>query len=279
MIKLGEKQVLEIVKEKEFGVYLSEKNGDKESVLLPSKSVPEGSHMGDKIEVFIYRDSNDRLIATTKEPKIYLSQIAPLEVKEVAGIGAFLDWGLEKDLFLPFKEQIQKVRPGESYLVALYIDKSNRLCATMKVYDYLTTEHTYAKDDMVHGTVYQINEAIGVFVAVDNKYHGMIPIKNFHGGCRVGSSITARVVHVREDGKMELSLQEKSYIQMDIDAAKLMTLIESCSGVLPFTEKASPAVIEREAGMSKAAFKRAVGRLLKCRKIKISDGKIMKNVE
>lgn len=279
MIELGKKQTLEIFKKKAFGVYLRDSDDEKEGVLLPMKYVPEGSDIGSRVEVFIYRDSDDRLIATTERPKILLGEVKPLEVKEVTSIGAFLDWGLEKDLFLPFKEQTVKVFPGSSYLTALYIDKSQRLCATMKVYEYLSTEHDYHKEDTVEGTIYQINEELGAFVAVDNLYHGMIPKKNLHSRVRIGDHVKARVVRVREDGKIELSLQEKAYIQMDIDAEKIAGLLESYCGVLPFTEKASPEVIERETGMSKAAFKRAVGRLLKTGRIVLKDGKIRKNHE
>lgn len=277
MIELGKKQVLEIFKKKTFGVYLRDDISEKDGVLLPMKYVPEGSDIGSKIEVFIYRDSDDRLIATTREPKLVIGEVRALEVKEVTGIGAFLDWGLEKDLFLPFKEQTTKVFPGKQYLVALYIDKSGRLCATMKIYEYLSTEHDYHKDDMVEGTIYQMHETLGAFVAVGNLYHGMIPKKNLHTHCHVGDKVCTRVARLREDGKLELSLQEKAYIQMDIDAAKIEELLNSYCGVLPFTEKASPEVIERETGMSKAAFKRAVGRLLKTGKITITDGKIRKN--
>ena len=189
---------------------------------MPKKYVPHGCDIGTKLEVFIYRDSDDRLIATTEEPEIMLGQVRLLTVKEVTGIGAFVGWGLEKDLFLPFKEQTVKVVPGHQYLMALYIDKSRRLCATMKIYEYLTTDHNYVKDDTAEGTVYQIHETLGVFVAVDNQYHGMIPKKNLHGPCRIGDHVKARVVRVRDDGKLELSLQEKAYIQIDIDAEKIM---------------------------------------------------------
>jgi len=274
MIRLGEKQSLEVVRKKEFGVYVAEPGNAGESILLPGKYVPEGTEVGSVVDVFVYRDSSDRLIATTQMPKLMLGQMGPLQVKQVTKIGAFLDWGLEKDLLLPYKEQIYKVEEGQTYLVALYIDKSNRLCATMKIYEYLTTDHDYKKDDMVTGILYQVNEDFGAFVAVDGKYHGMIPKKNYHGGHRLGAEIRARVVSVRPDGKLELGLGEKSYIQIDIDADAIMKLIDSYSGVLPFTEKATPQVIERETGMSKAAFKRAVGRLLKMKKIEIVNGKI-----
>ncbi len=271
MIQLGEKQILKAVRMKDFGMYVGD---EQESVLLPRKYVPAGTRVGDSVEVFIYRDSSDRLIATTEEPMLTLGQIGLLQVKEIGKIGAFLDWGLEKDLFLPYKEQTVQVRPGKSYLVALYIDKSKRLCATMRIYEYLSADSPYVKDEMVQGVVYQINQNLGVFIAVDGKYHGMIPKKNAHGQFRIGDTVQARVVAVREDGKLELSMRERVEIQIDKDAAAVMEVLESYDGVLPFSEKASPAVIERELNMSKAAFKRAVGHLLKMKKIQIEQHKI-----
>lgn len=274
MIKLGEKQILKVVRMKDFGMYVGDET---EAILLPRKYVPAGTKVGDSVEVFVYRDSSDRLIATTEEPALTLGQVASLKVKETGKIGAFLDWGLEKDLLLPFKEQSVQVRPGKSYPVALYIDKSKRLCATMKIYEYLSSESPYEKDAVVQGIVYQVNPNIGVFVAVDGKYHGMIPKKNAHGNFKVGDPVQARVVAVREDGKLELSVRERVEFQISKDAETLIEVIESYDGVLPFTEKASPAVIERELNMSKAAFKRAVGHLLKAKKIRIDQGKIRAN--
>ena len=274
MIKLGEKQILKVVRMKDFGMYVGDET---EAILLPRKYVPVGTKVGDSVEVFVYRDSSDRLIATTEEPALTLGQVASLKVKETGKIGAFLDWGLEKDLLLPFKEQSVQVRPGKSYPVALYIDKSKRLCATMKIYEYLSSESPYEKDAVVQGVVYQVNPNIGVFVAVDGKYHGMIPKKNAHGNFKVGDPVQARVVAVREDGKLELSVRERVEFQISKDAETLIEVIESYDGVLPFTEKASPAVIERELNMSKAAFKRAVGHLLKAKKIRIDQGKIRAN--
>lgn len=275
MIRLGEKQILSVLRTKDFGVYVGE---SEEAVLLPKKYVPEGIRVGDSMEVFVYRDSSDRLIATTETPMLTLGQVGLLRVKEVGKIGAFLDWGLEKDLFLPYKEQTIQVRPGKSYPVALYIDKSKRLCATMKIYNYLLAEAPYAKDETVQGIVYQVNPNFGVFVAVDGKYHGMIPKKNAHGEFRIGDTIQARVVAVREDGKLELSMRERIQVQMAKDAETVMDVLESYDGVLPFSEKASPEVIERELNMSKAAFKRAVGHLLKLKKIRIENHKVRMNM-
>lgn len=271
MIRLGEKQILKVVRMKEFGMYVGD---EKEAVLLPRKYVPAGTKVGDSVEVFVYRDSSDRLIATTEEPALQLGQVGLLCVKETGQIGAFLDWGLEKDLFLPFKEQTVQLRSGKSYPVALYIDKSRRLCATMKIYEYLSSEAPYGKNDMVEGIVYQVNPNVGVFIAVDNKYHGMIPKNNVHGRFHVGDSVRARVVSVREDGKLELSTRERVEFQISKDATVVMDALQSYDGILPFSEKASPEVIERELNMSKAAFKRAVGHLLKKQLITVDQHKI-----
>ena len=197
MIELGKRQLLEVVRKKDFGVYLGEKAGDEAAVLLPKKQVPEGTKIGDKIEVFIYKDSEDRLIATTGEASLQVGEVALLKVKEVGKIGAFLDMGLEKDLLLPFKEQNHKVRVGEECLVALYVDKSRRLAATMKVYSYMSNQSPYKKDDKVTGTVYEINENLGAFVAVDNRYYGLIPARELFGVIHEGDTIEARVVKVR----------------------------------------------------------------------------------
>ena len=276
-MRLREYQELIYVKKMEFGIYLSEKEGDEERVLLPSKQVPEGLKPGDKIKVFLYKDSKDRLIATTNTPKLVMGQYTALEVKEVGKIGAFLDWGLEKDLFLPYKQMTMKVRQGDEVLVSLYIDKSSRLCASMRgLYDLLSKESPYKKDDTVTGRVYEFSDNFGTFVAVDDKYSARIPRHEDCSYLRVGDIIDAKVTDVKEDGKLDLSLREKAYIQMDADALKVMEIIESYAGVLPFSEKASPEVIKRETGLSKNAFKRAVGRLYKERKIDLTDGKIRK---
>lgn len=276
MLKLGRKQKLTVVKKVEFGVYLGEKltAGEKERVLLPAKQVPEGIQTGDELEVFLYKDSSDRLIATTREPALQLGELAVLQVVEVGKIGAFLNWGLEKDLFLPFKEQTRKVRPNEKCLVTLYIDKSQRLCATMKVYHYLKMNSPYVIGDQVKGIVYEISERFGVFVAVDHQYSALIPKKDAQGTYRVGDELDLRVTEVKEDGKLCVTARQKAYLQIHEDADMVLGVIEEFAGVLPFDDKASPEVIQREFGLSKAAFKRAVGHLLKERKIELRDGKI-----
>lgn len=273
MIEIGKKQELKVVHQVEFGVYLGEEESTDQinRVLLPQKQVPDNTKKGDVLSVFVYRDSEDRLIATTREPFLQIGELAKLKVKEVNKFGAFLDWGLEKDLFLPYKEQTGKVYAGDWCIVTLYADKSNRLCATMKVYHYLRQDSPYKKEDKVQGTVYEISERFGAFVAVDDKYSALIPKKEFFDNAKVGDEISARVTRVLEDGKLELSIREKAYLQIEKDAIKVLEIIASYDGVLPFTDKANPEVIRRETGMSKNEFKRAIGNLLKKGKITIHD--------
>ena len=258
-MELGKKQMLTVVKVVDFGVYLGD---DREKVLLPKKQVPAGIEPGDPIEVFLYKDSSDRLIATVNEPKLTLGESAILKVAQVGKFGAFLDWGLEKDLFLPFKEQTYKVKPGDECLVGLYIDKSQRLCATMKVYEYLTSDSPYQKDDQVEGIVYE-------------KYSALVPKREAPKSLRPGMKIHARVTEVKPDGKLNLSVREKAFIQMDKDALLVLARLEEKGGVLPFNDKADAEVIRAEFDLSKNAFKRAVGHLYKERKIEICKDSIV----
>ena len=276
MIEIGTKQTLTVVKTVDFGVYLSEPGKEADRVLLPKKQVPADARVGSEIEVFIYKDSDDRLIATTTQPKIMLGDVRVLRVKDTGKIGAFMDWGLEKDVLLPFREQTRKVHKGEDVLCALYVDKSSRLCVTMNVYPYLKNESPYGKDDKVMGTVYEMSDNFGAFVAVDDIYSALIPKKELYGNIQIGDSISARVVSVKEDGRLNLSLREKAYLQMDTDADKLLAMMDKQGGKIPFTDKASPELIREKTGMSKNEFKRAVGRLLKQGLIEIKENSIEK---
>lgn len=270
MIRLGETQELVIVKKVEFGVYLAVSFEDAaDHVLLPLKQVPEGADVGDKVEVFIYKDSKDRIIATTNRPALELGGLAELPVVQLGKIGAFLDWGLEKDLLLPFREQRGSVKTGDRVLVTLYIDKSKRLCATMNVYKALRQDSPYREGDRVRGRVYEISSNFGAFVAVDNLYSALIPAKELFGEVSLGTDVEARVLQVKEDGRLTLGIRDKAYLQMDVDAEKILKLLDSYEGALPFNDKAAPEVITHETGMSKNEFKRAVGRLLKQGKIEI----------
>lgn len=272
MIQIGKKQCLNIVNKTDFGVYLGTKD---EKVLLPIKQVPDDAEAGDALTVFVYRDSKDRLIATVNSPKLMLDEIGRLKVIQTSQIGAFLEWGLERDLFLPFKEQSYKVNVGDECLVVLYVDKSERLCASMRrVYNYLVPADCYEKDSEVTGTVIEINPDYGAYIAVDDKYYGMVPNNELFETLKIGERINARVIKVREDGKLTLSLRKKAYMQMDDDAQFIFDEINKRGGRLPFNDKASPELIKSQFNMSKNEFKRAVGKLFKERKIMIKPDSI-----
>jgi len=293
MFELGKKQTLKVVNKAEQGIYLGETKDARDKVLLPIKQCPQGLRPGDEIEVFLYLDSKDRIIATTRTPKLMIGDFALLKVAGVTKIGAFMDWGLEKDLLLPFKQQTGRVNVGDEVLCAMYVDKSGRLCATMKVYEYLkrldditlvdksgdteaagNEEALYKVGDEVSGRIYEISENFGAFVAVDDKYSALIPKKEMFGDLKVGKLDKFRIVAITDDGKLTLACRKPAYLQMDDDAKKVLKVIEEFDGVLPFNDKANPEVIKREFGMSKNEFKRAVGRLYKERKIEIGEKSI-----
>ena len=234
-IELGKFQELIVVKQTDFGVFLNTPTGaEQDKILLPKAHVPQGTQLKDVLNVFVYKDSEDRPIATTLEPDITLGGVARLYVKEVTPIGAFLEWGLSKDLFLPFKEQLYPVKEGDAVLVTLYIDKSDRLCASMKVYESLRSDSSYQKDDEVFG----------------------------------------RVAQVLEDGRLTLSVRKKIPEQMNEDAEVIYDCLETAGGFLPYHDKSDPEVIKREFHMSKNAFKRAIGHLQKAGRIKIESNGI-----
>ncbi len=277
MLTLGQFQYLVVVEKTDFGVYLAENNNASEKVLLPKRYIETEPDKGESLRVFLYKDSEDRPIATTEQPYLVLGEVKPLVVREVTDLGAFLDWGLSKDLFLPFKEMTVKVKAQDEVLVRLYVDKSKRLAASMKkLYSLLSLDSPYAIGDDVEGRIYEFGHDFGTFVAVDDVYSAMVPKHEDLSECRIGQVISLRVTGVKPDGKLDVTTRKKKQEQMDEDAKKVLAIIDSYAGVLPFTEKADAAVIFRETGLSKNAFKRAVGRLYKQRKITITEGKIKK---
>lgn len=277
IFKFGEIQKLQVIKEVPMGLYLSlpetlrTSEDSKELILLPKSEVDDDVCIDDLIDVFIYKDSEDRPIATSHKPALTLGEFAYLKVIQVSSIGAFLSWGLMKDLFLPFKEQTCRVKEGDTILVSLYLDKSERLCATMKLYPLLRHDSDYIAEDSVTGTIYDISDKFGAFVAVDNKYSALIPAHELFRDVHIGERIHARVKEVRKDGKLTLSIREKTHFQMDKDCSLIMKHLEAHGGFLPFHDKSSPESIKREFQLSKAAFKRAIGRLYKNKVITISD--------
>lgn len=260
MIKLGVVQKLKIKRFTSVGAYLGLDEGDQE-ILLPKKQIPEDSKVGDHVEVMVYNDSRDRIIATTNRAKAQVGQLAHLMLVSQTKIGSFLDWGLEKDLFLPFSETVGSIDKGKEYLVGIYIDKSNRICATMKIKDMLRTDSPYKENDRAKGTIYSINRDIGAFVAVDDKYDGLIPKKELLGAYDVGDTIEVRISNVKEDGRLDLSLRDRSHVQIDKDREVILSKLKESSGFLPINDYSPPELIRSELKMSKSGFKKAVGRL------------------
>ncbi|WP_053983471.1 CvfB family protein [Niameybacter massiliensis] len=278
MIVLGKVQTLKAVRRTDFGVYLKELEGtSEEEVFIPRQEVEQDLEMGAELSVFVYRDTEDRLIATVHIPKLTLGNVAKLKVVDVTSIGAFLEWGLQKDLFLPFKQQVGKPQKDQEVLVGLYIDKSDRLCATMKIYDMLKCDAPYKQNQSVSGIVYSIKPELGALVAVEDGYHGLIPTNEMMNSIRVGDQLNVRVKNIRPDGKLVLSLRKQAFQQMEDDATKVMNLLEAQGGTLALGDKSSPQEIKAQLGISKASFKRAIGRLLKEGAISLTDTGIKRN--
>ena len=264
-MKLGTKQKMTVERVGEHGAFLAETPGDRQTVLLPGSELRREHRElepGDEIEVFLYKDTEDRPTATLKTPKIELGGFAPLKVKTVTGIGAFLDWGLDKDLLLPYSEQTVKVMQGRDYLVSLYEDKSGRLAATMKVYPLLATDSKYKKGDWTEGYVYQINPELGAFLAVDNRYNGMIRKEDLNETVKNGRTVRVRVTGIRKDGKLMLSPVKKAYKEIGHDAESVLTALNLSRGFLPYNDKSDAEEIRQAFGISKGAFKKALGHLL-----------------
>lgn len=272
MIELGKMHKMEVVRKAQNGFYLnSKKDKDKNDVLLPEKQAPQEIKTGEEIEVFVYRDDEGSMIATVKRPKLLLGELSVLKVVDTTIFGAFLDWGLEKDLLLPVKEQACMVVKDRSYLVGLFVNSKGRLCATMKIYNLLSAASPYKENDRVHGTIYNINPNLGAFVAVDDKYHGLILNNELYGNYAIGDRVEVRIKKVRPDGKMELSFRQKAYNEIESDAQQILERLKMSGSTLLLNDNSAPEQIKAELNMSKRAFKRAVGRLLREGAVKITD--------
>lgn len=285
MFILGQMQTLKVAKIVEHGAYLAPISDiseealslipeteqiESKNILLPRKEAAS-LKVGDEVEVFIYKDSEDRPIATRVRPLLCMGEIVRLKVRDVSGIGAFLDWGLVKDLFLPFKEQTYRVRKGDLVPVALYSDKSSRLCATMRLYNRLQSQTPYKKDDIVNGYCYEIIENFGAYIAVDDRYSALIPKHRLFSKVLPGMDVTCHVVKVQEDGRLELSVRDKAYAELDDDGEKIFEILKEAGGFLPYHDKTSPELILAKFGLSKNAFKRAIGHLMKDGRIEILE--------
>jgi predicted RNA-binding protein (virulence factor B family) len=269
MIEVGKYNELEVVKQMDFGIYLRK---DDVEVLMPTKWVPKGTAIGDVMDVFVYRDSDDRLIATTMQPYAISGEFAFLEVREVNSIGAFLDWGMEKDLLVPFSEQPVKMIPNRSYVVFVYTDeKTNRMVASAKLNKFIERDDIDLQaNDIVDLLIYSETDK-GLNAIINNMYVGLIYKNEIFDQVRVGDKIKGYVKQVREDNKIDLSLQKAGFELVDDVKWRILNLMKETNGFLPLNDNSTPEEIKAGLQISKKAFKKAVGALYKERLIKLTD--------
>ncbi len=273
MIEIGKVNKLQIKRFTSVGIYLNEIGADdKETdILLPKSQIPKQVNTGDELEVFVYRDSGDRKIATVNRPTLQVGEMGFLPVVSKTKIGYFMDWGLEKDVLLPFAEAIGHLEKGRNYLVHLYLDKSNRVCASMRIKERLLPNDRFVENDMVKGVIYTINRDFGAFVALEQKYDAMLPKDEMFGIFEIGDELDFRVKRIREDGKIDLSLRDRGHLQMSKDEETIFKKLQENNGFLPLNDSSDPEVIRKVLNMSKAGFKRAAGGLYRQRMILIQD--------
>ncbi|HRG39543.1 MAG TPA: S1-like domain-containing RNA-binding protein [Bacteroidia bacterium] len=269
MIKIGEYNELEIVKQVDFGVYLGI---DDIEILLPTKWVPRDAKIGDTISVFIIRDSDDRLLATTVKPLATANTFAFLEVKQVNNIGAFLDWGMDKDLLVPFREQSSPMEEGKSYVVFVYEDEqSNRLIASSKLSRFIVREDIDLETgDVVELLVYSKTK-LGYNAIINNLYSGLIYENEIFESIRIGDHLKGYVKTIREDNKIDLSLQKSGFELMDDAKWKILSLLKNENGFLALHDNSSPEEVKAKLQMSKKAFKKAIGSLYREKLVTLTD--------
>lgn len=275
-VSIGKRNTLRVIKDAPPGLYLD--GGDDGEILLPGRYIPKGTKPDDVLDVFIYLDSEDRLVATTEQPKVLVGEFAPLKVVGTnQRIGAFLDWGLSKDLLLPFREQIGSVRMGETVVVYVYLDRvSNRIVATMRFEKHLRkVDPPYKRGDKVDVLVAS-QSPLGYNVIVDHAYQGLLYNTNMSGALNIGEKKQAFVHTVRQDRKIDLRLDASGY-QEKVGSLKdlVMEELKKHHGKMPYTDKTDPEVIRQVFGCSKNAFKLAVSALYKKRIIQFEEGAIV----
>lgn len=270
MLRLGDYNKLTVTKAVDFGLYLD--GGDEGEILLPKKYVPEGCQVGDELNVFLYLDKDERLIATTQTPLARVGDFAFLKVSWVNEYGAFLDWGLTKDIFCPFREQKMKMEIGNGYIVYIHIDsESYRIVATAKIERYLSTElPPYKHGDEVDLLVWQKTD-LGFKVIVDNCYQGLVYRNQMFRTVHTGDRIKGYIDIVREDGKIDVTLQPTGRKMTESLSETLLGYIKNHGGECHLTDKSQAEDIYREFQVSKKSFKRAIGDLYKRRLITVSD--------
>ena len=272
MVAIGDYNDLEIIKQVDFGVYLDSDDGE---ILLPAKYLPAQYQLGDRIRVFVYRDSEDRIIATTLEPKARVGDFAALPVKDATNYGAFLDWGLEKDLFVPFSNQRDKMQPGRTYLVYLYLDEnSDRIVATAKYEKYLRQDSPQLSEGQEVDLLVAGFSDLGIKVIINNQYLGMLYKNEVFRPLSVGDKTRGYIRKIREDHKIDVSLQKAGYEEVSDAADLVLDKLKAAGGKLALSDKSSPEEIYAALGMSKKTFKKAIGSLYREGKITLSEASI-----
>lgn len=262
MIHIGEQNTLTILRETDNGFYLIDK--EENEVLLPNAYIKEGWAIGDEVSVFVFTDSEDRLTATTVVPKIKLDDFALLKVNEVNNIGAFLDWGLPKDLFVPFKEQKTKMKEDKHYVVTMYLDyESERLVASSKIDSFLEFEEINLKEGQEVEVIVYERTPLGFNCIVNKLYKGLIYENEVFRNLNIGEHTTGYIKTVREDNKIDVSLQKVGYVAQDENQEKILNILKGDAGYIGLTDKSKPEEIYEELKMSKKAFKKAIGGLYK----------------
>ncbi len=271
MIEIGNFNTLKVVKEVDFGVYLD--GGEEGEILMPKKYVPEGLKPDDEIEVFIYSDTEDMLVATTETPLAKVNEFAYLEVNAVNKYGAFLEWGIIKELLVPFREQKTDMERGYSYIVYIYLDEqTKRLVASAKINKFLSVDPLYGANEQVDILIQQKTD-IGYKAIIDNKFGGLLYKNEVFKEINKGDRLKAYIKKVREDGKIDLTLQKTGYGKIDSVSQNIMDLIKENNGFIAVNDKSSPDMIKALFGISKKSFKKAIGALYKSRLIKFEkDG-------
>jgi len=265
MVKVGDYNVMKVLREVDFGVYLDD---DAEGILLPKRFVPEGLKVGDEVKVFVYHDSEGRLVATTQEPKGVVGDIVKLKAVTVTNQGAFLDWGLMKDMFVPKSKQLSGMREGAEYLVKIYIDEqTGRVAATEKIEPFLSNDELAVKEkDLVDLVVYRRTD-IGYLVIINNQHTGVLHFNEIYQNIGVGDKLKGFIKTIRPENKIDVVIGKPGYERVEGEAEKILRLLQENNGYLPYHDKSDPEEIYSFFGMSKKAFKMATGNLYKQQKI------------
>lgn len=275
MLQIGTYHELEILRLTPPGLFLGD--GEKENeVLLPNKYIPKSYEIGDKLRVFVYQDFDERIVATTLEPKITLNSLAMLRVVDKSSIGVFMDWGLEKDLLVPFSEQSSSMRVGNRYLIYMYFDKtSGRLVGTQKYNKFLSNENLDLKEGDEVDIIIADNTRLGVNVVVNGKHKGLIYHDEIFQEIDTGEKMKAYVKKIREHNKLDISLQPLGHASIEPNAEKILKVLKKNNGKLELSDSSSPELIYETLGMSKKLFKKAIGSLYRQKFILIEDDAIV----